>query len=110
MELNVTPYTLHLALVEYQSAIMRKDMAAAEGFFAQLPETMHNRCARFLENQGYVAEALEKSKDDEHRFDLAIQLGKLELAADIITTISAQANPVMPPRGKWKSLGDVALE
>merc|ERR1719343_1988529 len=89
---------------------MRKDFSAAEGFFAQLPETMHNRVARFLENQGYAAEALQISKDDEHRFELATQLGKLQMAADIIVQISQQPNPSMPPRGKWKTLGDVALE
>mmetsp|Transcript_57105 Transcript_57105/g.104928 ORF Transcript_57105/g.104928 Transcript_57105/m.104928 type:complete len:942 (-) Transcript_57105:86-2911(-) len=109
-ELNVVPYTLHLALVEYQSAIMRRDFEAASNFFGQLPESLHNRVARFLENQGYAAEALAISKDDEHCFELAIQLGKLEQAADYIVAISNQANPVMPPRGKWKTLGDVALE
>lgn len=109
-ELNVTPYTLHMALIEYQSAIMRKDFPTAETFFAQLPESLHNRIARFLENQGYQAEALAISKDDEHRFELATQLGKLQMAADIIVSITAQANPGMPPRGKWKNLGDVALE
>ena len=72
--------------------------------------SLHNRIARFLENQGYQAEALSISKDDEHRFELATQLGKLQMAADIIVSISAQANPAMPPRGKWKNLGDVALE
>jgi len=109
-ELNVTPYTLHEALVQYQSAIMRQDFATAEGYFEQLPESMHNRVARFMENQGYAAEALQISKDDDHRFELATQLGKLDLAADIIVAISQQANPAMPPRGKWKTLGDVALE
>jgi len=109
-ELNVTPYTLHLALVEYQSAIMRKDFDAAQGYFVQLPESLHNRVARFLENQGYAAEALQISKDDEHRFELATQLGRLQLAADIIVQISQQPNPAMPPRSKWKTLGDVALE
>eukprot|EP00439_Symbiodinium_sp_Y106_P043822 s176_g5.t1 len=62
-ELNVTPYTLHMALIEYQSAIMRKDFQTAETFFGQLPESLHNRIARFLENQGYQAEALAISKD-----------------------------------------------
>lgn len=109
-ELNVTPYTLHMALVEYQTAIMRQDFEAASNFFSQLPESLHNRVARFLENQGHAAEALQISKDDEHRFELATQLGKLQMAADIIVNMTAQANPGMPPRGKWKSLGDVALE
>merc|ERR1719217_785067 len=31
-ELNVVPYTLHMALIEYQSAIMRKDFDAASTF------------------------------------------------------------------------------
>lgn len=35
--LDVTPYTLHLALVEYQGAIIRKDFDAAHEFFEQLP-------------------------------------------------------------------------
>mmetsp|Transcript_59500 Transcript_59500/g.128708 ORF Transcript_59500/g.128708 Transcript_59500/m.128708 type:complete len:930 (+) Transcript_59500:59-2848(+) len=109
-ELNVVPYTLHLALVEHQSAIMRKDFEAAQVHFAQLPESLHNRVARFLENQGYVAEALGISKDDEHRFELAMQLGRLDLAADIIVTITAQQLSTLPLRGKWKTLGDVALE
>jgi len=109
-ELNVVPYTLHLALVEYQSAIMKKDFDAASKFFESLPESLHNRVARFLENQGYPSEALQISKDDDHCFELATQLGKLEQAADFIRKICAQANPAMPPRGKWKTLGDVALE
>jgi coatomer subunit beta' len=108
-ELNVVPYTLHLALVEYQSAIMKKDFDAASKFFEQLPESLHNRVARFLENQGYPSEALQISKDDDHCFELATQLGKLEQAADFIRKIAA-TNPAMPPRGKWKTLGDVAME
>merc|ERR1719506_3086725 len=109
-ELNVVPFTLHLALVEYQSAIMRQDFEAAAKFFEALPESLHNRVARFLENQNYLQEALQISKDDDHCFELATQLGKLDQAADYIKKISMQANPSMPPRGKWKQLGDVALE
>jgi coatomer subunit beta' len=109
-ELNVTPYTLHLALVEYQSAIMRKDFDTATANFEKLPESLHNRVARFLENQGYALEALGISKDDDHCFELATTLGRLEQAADFIRKICAQGNPARPPRGKWKQLGDVALE
>merc|ERR1719498_1652653 len=95
-ELNIVPQTLHLSLVEYQSAIMRKVFDAATKFFETLPESRHNRVARFLENQGYPSEALQISKDDDHCFELATQLGKLEQAADFIRKISAQANPAMP--------------
>ena len=40
-----------------------------------------------------------RSKDDEHRFELATQLGKLQMAADIIVNISAQGSSGIPPRG-----------
>jgi len=114
-EHNITSWPLHLALVEYQCAIMRKDFTASERHFANVPESLHNRVARFLENQGYALEALAISKDDDHRFELATQLGRLQMAADIITSMSEQAAATasasaMPPRAKWKSLGDVALE
>jgi len=112
-EHNITSWPLHLALVEYQSAIMRKDFTASEKHFADVPESLHNRLARFLENQGYAMEALAISKDDDHRFELATQLGRLQMAADIITSMSEQAAAsasAVPPRAKWKSLGDVALE
>merc|ERR1719359_1542704 len=89
---------------------MRKDFETASKFFEQLPETLHTRVARFLENQGYPSEALQISKDDDHCFELAVQLEKLDMAADYIRKIAAQAGPSMPPRGKWKTLGDVALE
>lgn len=36
--------------------------------------------ARFLESRGMVEEALEVSTDPDYRFDLAIQLGKLDIA------------------------------
>ena len=36
--------------------------------------------ARFLESRGMVAEALEVATDPDYRFELAIQLGKLEAA------------------------------
>jgi coatomer subunit beta' len=109
-ELSVTPFTLHLALVNYQSAIMKKDFDTASQCFKQLPESLHTKVARFLESQGFQSEALDISKDDEHRFDLAVTLGKLDMAADIIVNINASGNHAVPPRGKWKLLGDVALE
>eukprot|EP00928_Gymnodinium_smaydae_P092345 TRINITY_DN7619_c0_g4_i1.p1 TRINITY_DN7619_c0_g4~~TRINITY_DN7619_c0_g4_i1.p1 ORF type:complete len:983 (-),score=256.05 TRINITY_DN7619_c0_g4_i1:18-2636(-) len=109
-ELNVSSYTLHQAMVDYQSAIIHSDFENAQRLFGQLPESLHNRLAHFLENQGHAAEALEISRDDDHRFELATQLGRLDLAADIIAGIAKQASTVIPPKGKWKTLGDVAME
>ena len=36
--------------------------------------------ARFLESRGMLEEALEIATDNNYRFDLAVQLGRLEIA------------------------------
>ena len=36
--------------------------------------------ARFLESRGMIEEALEVATDPDYRFELAIQLGRLEIA------------------------------
>lgn len=36
--------------------------------------------AHFLESRGMIEDALEVATDPDYRFDLAIQLGKLEIA------------------------------
>lgn len=45
---------------------------------------MDNFCscsvARFLESRGMIEEALEVATDPDYRFELAIQLGRLEIA------------------------------
>jgi len=46
-------------------------------------------------------EALAVSTDLEHRFDLAIQLGKLDIATDIAREVNRE--------DRWKTLGDAAL-
>lgn len=112
-ENSVVSYALNMNLIEYQSAIVRKDMEGAAHFFAKLPESLHNRVARFLEHQQYLAEALEISKDSDHKFELSLQLGKLALASDILQqsiTLEGEVTLSTSSRTKWKQLGDVALE
>jgi len=83
-----------------------KKMKQQQHSISNIPEALHTRVARFLEHQGLLAEALSVTKDVEHKFDLALQLGKLQMAADIIRTHTDQSAML----GKWKQLGDVALE
>jgi coatomer subunit beta' len=45
--------------------------------------------------------ALSVSTDDEHRFELALQLGKLDVALEIARSSETEA--------KWRTLGDAAL-
>lgn len=51
-DMSIMSYSLSLAVVEYQSAILRGDMAAAEGLLETIPAEQRNRVARFLEGQG----------------------------------------------------------
>lgn len=41
---------------------------------------MMSSVARFLETRGKLDEALEIATDSDYKFDLAVQLGKLEIA------------------------------
>jgi coatomer subunit beta' len=50
--MNIMSYSLSLTVVEYQSAILRGDMAAAEAMLPTIPADQRNRIARFLEAQG----------------------------------------------------------
>eukprot|EP00922_Rhytidocystis_sp_ex-Travisia-forbesii_P049827 GHVS01074137.1.p1 GENE.GHVS01074137.1~~GHVS01074137.1.p1 ORF type:complete len:979 (+),score=202.78 GHVS01074137.1:328-3264(+) len=109
-ELSVVAYQLCLALVEYQSAIARRDFTAAEDFFAALPTSLYTRAARFLEHQGHKEHALQITQDPDHKFELAIALGKLQTCAEIIKTTSEDLTSVSLNNARWKQLGDVAVE
>ncbi len=94
-------YTLSLQVLEYQTAILRRDFAAASSLLPQIPKEQRNRIARFLEGLDMKPLALEVSTDQEHRFDLALQLHRLDLAHQIALEVNNEY--------KWKQLGDYAL-
>ena len=50
--MGVYSYALSLTVVEYQTAILRGDMEAAEAILPTIPNDQRNRIARFLEAQG----------------------------------------------------------
>ena len=102
--LNVSSFELQLALIQYKSAIVCGDLGLAESIFAQLPENLHTKIARFLESQGYKAEALEISKDVEHKFELALSMGRLELATEFVSQIKG------PTFVQHRLIGDKALD
>ncbi len=57
--------------------------------------------SQFLESQGLKEQALQMSTDTDHRFDLAVQLGLLEMAEEIAKEADSEH--------KWRQLGDLAL-
>lgn len=73
-DLNVVTYQLHLAVIEYQTAVMRGDFATADQLIPNIPKDQRARVAHFLEKQGFKEQALVITSDAEHKFELAMSL------------------------------------
>jgi coatomer subunit beta' len=100
-DVAVVSYGLSLSVVEYQTVVLRGDMDAAAELLESVPEDQKNKIARFLEGQGYKELALEVAIDPEHRFDLALALGNLDIALQLAREVDTEH--------KWKTVGDAAL-
>jgi Coatomer WD associated region len=50
--MSIFAYSLSLAVVEYQTAILRRDFAASAELLNAVPVSERNKVARFLEAQG----------------------------------------------------------
>lgn len=100
-DVQVVSYGLSLSVVEYQTVVLRGDMDVAAELLESVPEDQKNKIARFLEGQGYKELALEVATDPEHRFDLALALGNLDIALELAREVDAEH--------KWKTVGDAAL-
>lgn len=101
-ELNVVSYSLLLSVLEYQTAVMRKDFGTAKEVLPTIPKEQRNRVAHFLEKQGFKQQALIVSCDPEHKFELALQIGDLKVAYEIaVETDSDQ---------RWKQLAELAIQ
>ncbi|KAK8366877.1 hypothetical protein V6Z12_A02G147800 [Gossypium hirsutum] len=100
-EFNVMGYTLLLSLIEYKTLVMRGDFERANEILPSIPKEHHNSVAHFLESRGMIEDALEVATDPDYRFDLAMQLDKLEIAKEIATEAQSES--------KWKQLGELAM-
>ncbi|CAN6927908.1 unnamed protein product, partial [Brassica oleracea] len=100
-EFNVIGYTLLLSLIEYKTLVMRGDLDKASVILPTIPKDQHNSVAHFLESRGMIEEALEIATDPDYRFELAIQLGRLEIAQEIAVEVQSES--------KWKQLGELAM-
>ena len=94
-------FTLLLSMVEFKARISRGELDSAMELLPQIPKDQHNAVARFLEAKGMVGTALAVATDPDYRFDLAVQLGDLEVAQSIAQTLDSTP--------KWKQLGEMAL-
>lgn len=101
-ELNVTSFSLLLSVLEYQTAVMRRDFETADRVLPTIMKEHRTRVAHFLEKQGFKEQALQVSTDNEHRFDLALQIGDLKTAIEL-------ARETENPQ-KWSQLAEVATK
>jgi len=101
-DLNVVSYHLLLSVLEYQTAVMRKDFDTAKAVLPTIPKEQRNRVAHFLEKQGFKQQALHVSCDPEHKFELAVQIGDLRVAYDIAVEAESEQ--------KWKHLAELAIQ
>jgi len=97
-DVRVYSQQLSVAVVEFQTAVLRGDVdEAVETLLPKVPESELNGAARFLEAQGLRELALKITRDSAQKFELALALDRLDLAAGI-------AGP--EEVSKWRQLGD----
>lgn len=100
-DVSVISFALSLALVEFQTLVLRGELETAMEMLPDMGTEQKGKIARFLEGQGYKEEALEVATDPEHRFDLALSLGKLDEALSLARESDEEH--------KWRVVGDAAL-
>ncbi|XP_054716968.1 LOW QUALITY PROTEIN: coatomer subunit beta'-like [Uloborus diversus] len=100
-ELNVVSYSLLLPVLEYQTAVMRRDFETAHNVLPSIPWEQRTRVAHFLEKQGFKSQALVVSTDPDHKFELSLQLGNLKVAYGLAKEAMSEQ--------KWKQLAELAM-
>jgi len=98
--MGVSSFQLLLSVLEYQTAVMRRDFETADKVLPTVPKEQRTRVAHFLEKQGFKKQALSVSSDPEHKFDLAVQLGDLDTAYELARESASEQ--------KWKQLAELA--
>lgn len=105
-EFAIISFTLQMSVLEYQTAIVRGEDEVAASVLQSIPEDSLQTVAKFLESQGRQQLALELATDLDFKFELAVQLGQLEVAYDIAMRKHASGVEVT---SKWRQLSDLAL-
>lgn len=99
-----------LSVLEYQTAVMRGDFDTANELLATIPESQYTTVARFLESQGFKEEAMAVTTDPDHKFDLSLELGQVEIAHTLMQETPEEDKDSTDTMAKWKRLSDAALK
>lgn len=108
--LNIISYKVMLAVLQYQTAVMRGDFDAANELLQGIPESEYTKVARFLESQGFKDEAFAVTTDPDHKFDLALELGQIDMAHALLLETAEEDKDSTDTLSKWKRLSDAALK
>ena len=108
--LNVVSYKIMLAVLQYQTAVMRGDFDSANELLPSIPESEYTKVARFLESQGFKEEALAVTQDPDHKFDLSLELGQTDMAHEILLQTPEEEKESTDTQTKWKKLSDSAMK
>lgn len=108
--LNIISYKVMLAVLQYQTAVMRGDFDSANTLLPNIPETEYTKVARFLESQGFKEEAFAVTTDPDHKFDLALELGQIAVAHELLVETPEEDKDSTDTLTKWKKLSDAALK
>jgi len=108
--LNMVSYKVTLAVLQYQTAVMRGDFDSANELLPSIPEEEYTKVARFLESQGFKEEALAVTQDPDHKFDLSLELGQVDTAHQILLETPEEDKDSTDTQTKWKRLSDAALK
>lgn len=127
----VSSRKLLLSVLNYQTAVVRKDFTTANALLPTIPRSEYAAVAKFLESQGFKEEAMAVTTDNDHRFELAIDLKHVDIGLQILidddnaantkygtaasgSSVAAGARGVPAEdstevQSKWRRLGDLAL-
>ena len=108
--LNIVAYKVMLSVLQYQTAVMRGDFDTANDLLGTIPESEYTKIARFLESQGFKEEALAVTTDSDHKFDLSIELGQIDIALALMQETPEEDKDSTDTMTKWKKLSDSALK
>uniref|UniRef100_A0AC35TLA9 Coatomer subunit beta' n=1 Tax=Rhabditophanes sp. KR3021 TaxID=114890 RepID=A0AC35TLA9_9BILA len=100
--LNIVSFKLLLSILEYQAEVLGGNDTSAQALLDTIPHDQHTKLAHFLQKQGLSRLALDVTKDDDHKFELAIQLGDLQIAKEVAADIDSHQ--------KWALLAQAATE
>jgi coatomer subunit beta' len=108
--LNIISYKVTLAVLQYQTAVMRGDFDSANELLPSIDVGEYTKVARFLESQGFKEEALAVTQDPDHKFDLSLELGHTDMAHQILLETPDEDKETTDTQAKWKRLSDAALK